>query len=126
MSDFFKSTAARLLALSVGIALVGGAASALMHHGDGSTLVFSASLFVPIVVNIVGLPSALEEHWFHAVLAVILLPVLLFLWVVGLGVLRAYYAPTFAYPFLLLGFAALSMAARSSLETVVVRTAEQH
>jgi hypothetical protein len=127
MNDFFKSTAARLLALSVGIALVGGAASALMQPGDGATILFSASLFVPVVVNVVGLPSAIEEHWSHAVMAVILLPWLLFLWVVALGVLRAYYPPAFAYPFLVAGFAALAAAARPSREGIVMaRPAEQH
>jgi hypothetical protein len=111
MDDFFRSMSGRIMLLSVAISLLGGGAAALVGHGEGATLVLSASLFLPIVMNIVALPQAIEEHWYHAVLAVILLPVLLFLWAVGAGITRELH-PALAYPFLALGFGALAAAAR--------------
>jgi hypothetical protein len=97
------------MALSIGIALVGGGIAAVMHNS--SDLLMSASLFVPIAINIVGLPQALEEHWTEAALAVILLPIALFLYAVGVCVMRQYH-PEVGYLFIALGLAAFGMAAR--------------
>jgi hypothetical protein len=126
MSDFFKSTGGRILALSVAIALLGGSAAVLMGTGEGSQILLAASLFIPIVMNIVGLPQTIEEHWGPAVLSVILLPMLLFLWAVGIAIIRAYHHHALVSPFLALGLVALGVAARPAHEAPAARTAHQH
>jgi hypothetical protein len=110
---FFKTTAGRMIALSIAIAFIGGGASALMHHGVESTFVLCASLFVPIVINLQALAHSLEDDWYHATVAVAVLPLFFFLWAVGIGSVRENY-PAIAYPFMALGLAALAMAARPS------------
>jgi len=109
---FFRSTSGRLVALSIAISLICGGFSAFMPHGEESTFVLCVSLFVPIVINTLGLPRALEKDWYHAAIAVMVLPMLFFLWAVGIGAIREHF-PSLAYPFIALGFAALGVAARS-------------
>jgi FtsH-binding integral membrane protein len=89
MKGFGSSKTARLMALSFAIALIGGGAAAYLAPPT-SLYLMSLSVFVPIAMNIVGLPQALEEHGFAAILCAIVLPVALFLYMVGLGVLMAY------------------------------------
>jgi hypothetical protein len=127
MGEFLKSFTGRLMALSIGIALVGGGASALMHHGVEATFVMCLSLFAPIVVNAAALPSALEEHWESAVLAVIALPCLMLLWAVGVGVMREFH-PELGGPVIVAGLAAFVVAAWPAHHTPLVtgRTAMQH
>jgi hypothetical protein len=127
MDQFLKSTAGRLMALSFAIALIGGSASALMHHGEAATFTFCLSLFVPIVLNVGGLPTAIEQDWHHAVIAVVTLPMLLFLWAVGLGVMREFH-PAYVYPFIALGVVALVVAARPAHRASIALShfAEQH
>jgi hypothetical protein len=124
--DFFRSMAGRILALSVAIALLGGSAAVLVGGGEGSLFLLAASLFLPVVMNIVGLPTAIEEHWTAAVLSVILLPVLLFLWAIGIAVIRAYHHHALVLPFLAAGLAALVVAARPSHELTAAPTADQY
>lgn len=127
MGEFLKSFTGRLVALSVGITLVGGGASALMHHGVEATFVMCLSLFAPLVVNMVGLPRAFEEHWEAAVISMVVLPWLFLLWAVGVGVMREFH-PELGVPFIVAGLASFAVAAwpahRAPL--VIARTAEQH
>ncbi len=127
MKQFSKSTAGRLIALAFAVALIGGGVSALMPHGATASFVFCASLFVPVVLCVAGLPTAVEGDWYHAVLAVIVLPPLLFLWAVGIGVVRDFH-PMFAYPSIALGIAALALAARPMTHAGMFppRLAHQH
>jgi hypothetical protein len=124
---FFRSLSGRLVALSIAIAFIGGGASALMHHGPESTFALCVSLFAPIVVNVLGLPWALEDDWYHAALAVAVLPPLFLLWAVGVGAIRESY-PGLASPFIAAGLAALAVAARPSfgLSLAIGSPAEQH
>jgi hypothetical protein len=126
---FFRSTPGRMVALSIAISFIGGAVSALMHHGVESTFVLCVSLFVPIVVNTLGLPQALEKDWFHAALSAMLLPLLFFLWAVGVGSIRENY-PWLAYPFLILGVVALGVAVRpgpaAAARTPALEPAHEH
>lgn len=108
---FFRSTPGRMVALSIAIAFIGGGASAMMHHGVESTFVLCVSLFVPIIVNTLGLPQALEKDWYHAALSAVVLPLLFFMWAVGIGSVRENH-PWIAYPAILAGLAALAVAAR--------------
>jgi hypothetical protein len=112
---------------SIGLAFVGGGISAMMHHGVEATFVMCFSLFVPIIMNTLGLPRALEKDWYHAAISVVVLPLFFFLWAVGVGVMREHH-PELAYPFLALGLGAFGLAARPSHSAQIVsaRTAEQH
>jgi hypothetical protein len=110
---FFRSTPGRLTALSIAVAFILGGTSALMHHGVESTFVLCVSLFVPVVLNTVGLPQALENDWYHAALSLMILPVLFFLWAVGVGSVRENY-PWLAYPAIVAGLGALAVAIRPS------------
>ena len=111
--EFFKTTPGRLVALSIAVALICGGASALMPHGVESTFVLCVSLFVPVVINTLGLPQALEKDWYHAALCAMILPLGFFLWAVGIGSVRENY-PWIAYPAIAVGFVALAVAARPS------------
>jgi hypothetical protein len=117
--EFFKSTTGRLVLVSVAVAFILGGASALMHHGAEATAVYCASLFFPIVINMVGLPRALDNDWYHAAISVAVLPLLFFLWVVGSGAIREHH-PALAWPFILAGVIALARAARPSQPIEVV------
>jgi ABC-type amino acid transport system permease subunit len=110
---FFRSTTGRLMALSIAVAFILGGISALMHHGVESTFVLCLSLFAPIVINTVALPQALEKDWYHAALSVMILPMLFFLWAVGIGAIREHH-PWIAYPAIVAGLGALAVAIRPS------------
>jgi MFS superfamily sulfate permease-like transporter len=110
---FFRTTTGRMVALSIAIAFILGGASALMAHGVESTFVLCLSLFAPIVVNVMGLPKALEKDWYHAALSVVILPMLFFLWAVGIGAIREHH-PWIAYPAIVAGLGALAVAIRPS------------
>ncbi len=124
MGEFFRSFTGRLMATSIGVSFVLGGISALMHHGVEATFVMCLALFTPIVINVVGLPRALEKDWYHAALSVIVLPMLFFVWAIGVGVMREF-RPELAYPFIALGLAAFAVAARPAASSSLV-PAEQH
>jgi hypothetical protein len=108
--EFFKSTTGRLLLLSIAVTFILGGASALMHHGAESAALYALSLFLPIVINMVGLPRALENDWYHVAISVAALPLLFFLWAVGSGVIREHH-PELAWPVAVAGVVALAFAA---------------
>jgi hypothetical protein len=108
--EFFKSAPGRVLLLSLAIAFLLGGGSMFMHQGTESSALFSASLFLPIVFNIVFLPRALETHYYEAVLAVIALPFLLLGWAVGAAWIREAHTEL-AWPIVFAGAGALALAA---------------
>jgi hypothetical protein len=116
--EFFKSTTGRLLLLSIAVTFILGGASALMHHGAESAALYALSLFLPIVINMIGLPRALENDWYHAAISIAVLPLLFFLWAVGSGVIREHH-PELAWPVVVAGVVVLALAARPSQATVV-------
>ena len=126
MSDFSRSTTGRLIALSFGIALVGSGAATIIGL-PAATALLSVSLFVPITITLFALVQALSEHWLEAVLSAIFLPLVLFGYAVGVGVL-ATYRPGAGYPLIMLGLGAFALALRSAKGTAAVsmRTAQQH
>jgi hypothetical protein len=118
--EFFKSTTGRLLLLSIAVTFILGGASALMHHGAESAALYAASLFIPIVINMAGMPLALENDWYHAAISIAVLPLLFFLWAVGSGVIREHH-PELAWPVMVAGVVALAFAARPSLSVQVAQ-----
>ena len=93
---FFRSTSGRMVALSLAVASRGRGVSRSCTTGCESTFVLCISLFVPVVINTLGLPMALEKDWYHAALSAMLLPLFFFLWAVGIGSVRENY-PWIAY-----------------------------
>src|SRR6185312_626337 len=110
---FFRTTTGRLVALSIAVTFILGGTSALKPHGVESSFVLCLSLFAPIVINTMGLTRALETDWYHAALSVVVLPMLFFVWAVGVGSIRENY-PWIAYPAIVAGLGALAVAIRPS------------
>lgn len=110
MNGFAQSRTGRLMALSFGIALIGGGASALIA-APASLYLMSLSVITAIALNIVGLPDALEDFPFEVVLSAIVLPVALFLFATALGVITLYY-PKLGFVLVAAGMGSLGLAAR--------------
>jgi hypothetical protein len=108
---FFRTISGKCVALSVAVSFIFGGLSALVGPGLPSTFLLCIALFSPIVINMVGLPLALEKDWGHAVIAVAALPLLFFLWAVGVGAIREHHT-SLALPFLIAGLAVLAFALR--------------
>jgi hypothetical protein len=107
MKNFILSSAGRILSLAFGVALTGSGVSKLMHDSAGIA-VGCLSLLLAVVLSVVALGTAIGEHFAEAALAVVLLPCLAFLGVVGLGLL----SPTGGGPLVVAGLGALAFAAR--------------
>jgi hypothetical protein len=126
MGEFMKTFTGRLLAVSWAIALGGGGAAMLIADAGASRLLMTASLFIPGVINIVGLPNALAKHWYHAVMCGIMLPPGLWLYAIGLANLREQ-APGWGAGLVVLGLGALVLAARGEAGAPApAAAAEQH
>ena len=110
MDDYGRSATGRLMALSIGIALVGSGASTFMAPGSETTVVLGLALIVPIVIMILALPHAIEGDWYHAVLTVIFLPVAAWVYTANIGFVREHAGV--AYLAIGLGVGALGFAAR--------------
>lgn len=111
MSNFIQSTSGRLMSLSISLALIGGGASAFMEQ-TSSLYVMAFSVFVAIVGCIASLELSIDEHPQLTVLAIIGLPVFLFLYMVALGFVMSVYAAG-GYAFIGLGVGALAIFVRS-------------
>jgi len=110
MKAFTLSSSGRLMALSFSFALLGGGISTQLPK-PASLYVMSLSLFAAVVLNIVGLPEAIEDFAYEAILSAIALPVALFLYVIGLGVVTTFH-PTAGYAILAAGVVTLGFALR--------------
>ncbi len=127
MDDFGRSATGRLMALSIGIALVGSGASTFMTPGSETTVVLSFALFIPIVIMILALPHAIEGHWYHAVLSIIFLPVAAWLFASNIGFVREHAGVGLLA--IALGVGSLGLAARGPAPAgagPAKGTAEQH
>jgi len=111
MAKFIESTSGRLMSFSVSAALLGGGASALMQSPT-SLYVMAFSTFGAVVGCVAALQLGIEDHHEETVMAVIFLPMLLFLYAVALGFVMNYYQAG-AYAFLALGAGVLLVALRS-------------
>jgi hypothetical protein len=112
MDDYGRSATGRLMALSIGIGLVGSGASTFMAPGSGTTVLFAFALFIPIVIMILAIPHALEKQWYHAVMSVMFLPVAAWVYTSNIAVVREH--AWVAYLTIGLGIGALGFAARGS------------
>lgn len=109
--SFLSSTSGRLISTSISLALLGGGAASLMQQPT-SLYVMSLSSFVAVVGCISALELAIEDFPGHALLSIIALPILLFLYAIGLGFVMTHFTSG-GYALLALGAAALLVAVRS-------------
>lgn len=111
MSSFIRSTSGRLVAFSFALALIGGGASV---HASATTALYvmSLSVFIGIVGCVAALQLAVEDFEATSILGSIALPVMLFMFAIGLGVTTAYYKAG-SYGFMALGVASLIVGLRS-------------
>ena len=95
MSAFGQSTTGRVLAFAAGLMLAGGGFAAL-STGIVSLMAMSLPLLVGIAVTIVAVPLGVDRFPYQIILALIGLPVGLFLYAIALNVI-IHYAPAYGY-----------------------------
>lgn len=86
MKTFILSDSGRILSLAIGVALAGSGAGKLIEHSAG-VAVGCIAMLLAVVLTVIALGTALDEHYGAAALSVVLLPCLAFLGMVGLGLL---------------------------------------
>jgi NhaP-type Na+/H+ or K+/H+ antiporter len=111
MDSFIRSTSGRLIAFSFALALIGGGASVHLS-GDTSLYVMTLSIFAGIVGCVAALQLAVEDFEGASILSSIALPIMLFMYAIGLGVTTAFYRVG-SYGFIALGIASLIVGLRS-------------
>jgi hypothetical protein len=72
----------------------------------------ATSVFIAIVLCVAAMQLAVEEFEAHAIYGVILLPFLLFLYILGVGLSMAFY-PALSYGFIALGLGSLAVGLRT-------------
>jgi hypothetical protein len=122
MSSIFQSTSGRMLVAAVGVASLGGG-MAIVIGGTAALPIFAMSVLVGIAVSIVAVALGVEEwNALEGTLAVLSLPVVLFMYSQGQQVVMRDHSMGGAYALIALGLAALVRAAlgspRSSREIV--------
>jgi hypothetical protein len=107
---FWQTLSGRSLLVSVAIALIGGGVSTFMHGVDAIVLL-DVALFLPLTINVFGLPHAAEKYPHEVVGSLVALP--LGMWVFAFSI--AFYGPTtpvLAYLSIALGVASLAWGLR--------------
>src|SRR4051812_32978842 len=108
MNRFSRTMSGRAILSSLALALGFGGLSTLANHTVSPLLLFIA-LFGAVCIDLVALGFALEDHWAEAVLSIVLLPLALFLFAVGVGVVANFY-PQGGYGFIALAAVPLALA----------------
>lgn len=91
----------RLLSIAIAIALIGGGISATMT-GAAAIPLLGISLLGSVCLSLISIANLIEPRPFLAMVSVIVLPIALFLYAIGLGVVVSE-APWGAYAFIALG-----------------------
>jgi hypothetical protein len=114
MSSFFQSTSGRMLTAAVGVASLGGG-TAIVMGGSMALPIFAVTVLVAITLSIVGVALGVEE-WsaYEATLAILSLPLVLFLFSQGQQVAMRDHSMGGAYALVALGLAAFGRAAMGS------------
>lgn len=92
----------RLLSLAITLALAGGGISALMHDPMGIALM-CVSLLGSVVLTLIAIALSISNRTEFGVIAAVVLPLLFFLYAVGLQVAIHSHATWGAYGFIALG-----------------------
>lgn len=114
MSRLLRSIPGRVLTLAFAIALLGGGTAALLGHSLAAIPLMCVSIMAAVVMTVFALPFALADDEIDAWGLFLVLPSVMFLYVIGLAVVMASHNAAGAYGFLTLGLVALGVAARPS------------
>jgi hypothetical protein len=102
MNELATTPHGRLLSLAMTIALAGGGIASTIHDPMGVALM-CVSLLASIVLSLLAIVLSIDSRPSFGVLSIILLPFLLFLYVIGLTVGTHHHAAWPSYAFIGLG-----------------------
>lgn len=102
INELSTTTHGRLLSLGITLALVGGGISGLMHDPMGIALM-CVSLLGSVVITLIAIAISISTRTAFAVMSAVVLPLLFFLYAVGLQVTIHSHATWGAYGFIALG-----------------------
>lgn len=123
MKQFVETPAGRLLVFALGLALVGGGAATLA--GEMVSIWLQALTFpLAVAISIVAIAMAVEDSWFYAVRAAVMLPPALLSYEWLLGVLAG--SALAGWTLLVIGGGALALGVRPRVEAPHLQPAPQH
>lgn len=102
MNELSTTTHGRILSIAITVALMGGGIAATIHDSTGIALM-CVSLLGGVVLTLVALAMAIEKRPAFSALCAIVLPLVFFLYAVGLTVSIHHHATWGAYGFIGLG-----------------------
>lgn len=102
MNELSSTTHGRLLSAAITIALMGGGIAATIHDATGIALM-CVSLLAGVVLTLLALAMAIEPRPAFAAYCAVVLPLVFFLYAVGLTVSIHHHAGWAAYGFIGLG-----------------------
>ncbi|MEZ4302402.1 MAG: hypothetical protein R3B70_46170 [Polyangiaceae bacterium] len=102
MNELSNTTHGRILSAAITVALAGGGIAATIHDSMGIALM-CVSLLGGVVLTLAALAMAIEKRPGFAALAAVVLPLVFFLYAVGLTVSIHHHATWAAYGFIALG-----------------------
>jgi hypothetical protein len=121
MNELSTTTHGRILSAAITIALMGGGISATIHDATGIALM-CVSLLGGVVLTLLALAMSIESRPAFAAFSVVVLPLVFFLYAVGLTVSIHHHATWAAYGFIGLGALFAVNALRSFGKPAEVRT----
>lgn len=110
MNELSTTPHGRLLSVAIAISLLGGGISALIHDPMGIALM-CVSMLGGVVLTLMAVAMSIDKRASFAVMAIILLPFLMFLYAIGLTVSMHDHTQWPAYGFMAIGavFGALAL-----------------
>lgn len=102
MNELATTTHGRILSAAITIALMGGGIAATIHDPAGIALM-CVSLLGGVVLTLLALAMAIESRPAFAAFCAVVLPLVFFLYAVGLTVSMHHHATWGAYGFIALG-----------------------
>lgn len=121
MNELSTTTHGRILSAAITVALAGGGISATMHDSTGIALM-CVSLLGSVVLSLVALAMAIETRPAFSALCAVVLPLVFFLYAVGLTVSIHHHATWGAYGFIALGALFAANALRGAGKKAEIRT----
>lgn len=104
MNELSSTTHGRILSVGILVALTGGGISATMHDATGIALM-CVSLLGSVVLTLTALAMAIDKRPAFVAISAIILPLVFFLYAVGLTVSIHHHARWAAYGFIAIGLA---------------------
>jgi heme/copper-type cytochrome/quinol oxidase subunit 4 len=113
MREFINTTAGRLLNGAAAIMLIGGGASCFVGHGAAFKLLV-ISFILAVNLTVVGVGLAFEKHWRYAMATLVIGPLGMFGYFLGM-IVASQHSPGVGWGTTILGLAPLALAAVPSL-----------